>query len=111
MKQRLKVKPSQVKKPNLEDGKYGSYSFDIKFNPASAEHKRQLFFSVLGLKSTKDTATGATSCDSETALKLYKENPDIEVLGLFDGIAKYQKSLHPFYEPYIELAENSRMGE
>ena len=105
-----KGKTFSGKKPNLEDGKYGSYSFDIKFNPASADHKRMLFFSVLGLKSTKDTATGATSVDSETALKLYKENPDIEVLGLFDGIAKYQKELTSFYEPYIELAENSKDG-
>lgn len=105
-----KGKTFSGKKPCLDDGKYGAISFDIKFNPSSAEHKRQLFFNVLGLKALKDTATGATSVDSETATKLAKANPEVEVLGLFEGIAKYQKELTSFYEPYIEMAKNSKDG-
>ena len=105
-----KGKTFSGKKPCLEDGKYGSISFDIKFNSGSAEHKRQLFFNVLGLKPLKDTATGATSVDSETATKLAKANPNIEVLGLFEGIAKYQKELSSFYIPYIEMSKSSIDG-
>ena len=105
-----KGKEFKGKKPSLEDGKYGSISFDVVFNPNSTEHKRILFFDTLGLKSLKKTEAGLTSVDGDTAIQLAKANPDIQCLGLFSEIAKLTKELSSFYDPYIEMAENSLDG-
>lgn len=105
-----KGKTFKGKAPNFEDGKYGSIEFDIKFNPASANHKRVLFFDVLGLDIISTTESGASSVDSDTSNTLAKANPDIPVLGLFSNIAKLEKELTAFYDPYIEMAEASVDG-
>ena len=107
----VKGKEFKGKKPNLEDGKYGSINFDIAFNPNSTDHKRVLFFDTLGLKSTKKTEAGLSSVDGDTAIQLAKDNPDIKCLGLFSEIAKLTKELSSFYDPYIEMAETSLDGK
>jgi DNA polymerase-1 len=98
------------KKPDKALGKYGSINFNVEFNPNSTDHKRVLFLEVLGLKPLKETSAGLVSVDSETCIKWAEENPKIDILNYFSKVAKLEKEITSFYEPYIRKSENSIDG-
>jgi DNA polymerase I-like protein with 3'-5' exonuclease and polymerase domains len=105
-----KGKTFKGKAPNLDEGKYGSIVFDIKFNPNSTDHKRVLAFDVLKLPILSKTLAGLPSADGESFIKWAEMRKDISILNIFSKLAKIEKEITSFYEPYIIKAENSRDG-
>lgn len=107
---RLKGKEFKGKIPKLEDGKYGSINFNIEFNPNSTDHKRVLAFDILKLPIISKTLAGLPSADGDSFIKWAEKNTSIPILNVFSKLAKLEKEITGFYEPYIQKAENSRDG-
>lgn len=107
---KAKGKEFKGKMPDLEEGKYGTIKFDIKFNPNSTDHRRVLAFDVLKLRKISDTPAGLPSADGESFIAWSEMRPDISILSIFSKLAKMEKEITGFYEPYITKAGNARDG-
>ena len=97
-------------KPELSLGKYGSISFDTKFNSSSLAHKKILFFNILKLPVLNKTATGADAVGSADIEVWAEKFPNITTLKYFNLIAKIDKEVSTYLAPWIELSKTSFDG-
>ena len=96
--------------PQFEKGNYGQISFDITFNPSSLDHKRVLFFEVLGLRILNKTDTGAPSVGGADITQWCEERPEIDVIKHFNDIITIEKEVSTYLIPFIEMSETSFDG-
>ncbi len=105
-----KGKEFKGKAPDRDAGSYGSIKYNEEFNPASLACKRVLFFDVLKLPIINKTDSGLPACGAGELEEYCAKYPHYTVLQNFGTIAKIEKEIGTYLEPFIGLAETSFDG-
>lgn len=105
-----KGKEFKGKAPDRDAGSYGSIKYNEEFNPASLPCKRVLFFEVLKLPIINKTDSGLPACGAGELEEYCSKYPHYTVLQNFGTIAKIEKEIGTYLEPFINLAETSFDG-
>lgn len=106
-------KLASLKYNNTHKSQKDEYQFDVKFNPNSSNHKKILFYDVLGLEVTKLTDTKQPSTDSETLKSfLGLGNPEIkEIVEMLIDISNGSKVLNTYLTPFKSTVTETKQGE
>ncbi len=105
-----KGKEFKGKAPEWEVGSYGTIKYNEEFNTGSLVHKRVLFFDILKLPILNKTDSGLPACGAGELLEYCEKYPQHKVLTNFGQIAKIEKEVGTYLEPFIKLSETSFDG-
>lgn len=105
-----KGKEFKGKAPEWDVGSYGTIKYNEEFNTGSLVHKRVLFFDILKLPILNKTDSGLPACGAGELLEYCEKYPQHKVLTNFGQIAKIEKEVGTYLEPFIKLSETSFDG-